>query len=204
MELKVATTIGGEAVLDAATLEYFKQSIRGNVLLPADSGYDDARRLYNAMIDKKPAFIVQCAGVADVIAAIKLASPLQLLTSIRGTGHNIAGSAVAEHGMEIDLSKMKGMHIDVSEKTARVEPGVTWGELNHDLQAFGLQATGGFVSSTGVGGLSLGGGLGWLIRKYGLACDNLLEVDIVTNDGKLYKANHETEKDLFWAIRGGM
>jgi len=202
-ELKVATTTGSKITLDEATIESFKGSLRGELYLPSDSGYDDARKLYNAMIDKRPAFIIQCAGVADVIAAINLGKGHQLLTSIRGTGHNITGNAVCDDGMTIDLSQMKGMRIDVSARTVRAEPGLTWGELNHDLQAFGLQATGGFISTTGIGGLSLGGGLGWLIRKHGLACDNLLEVDIVTADGNFVTANAENNTDLFWAVRGG-
>lgn len=207
-DLNVATTTGSYVVLDDATMQAFKVSLRGKVFLPNDSGYDDARKLYNAMHDKKPAFIVQCAGVADVIAAIQLAATSrgpneQLLTSVRGTGHNITGSAVCNGGMVIDLSHMKGLHVNVPERTVRAEPGLTWKELNHDLQAFGLQATGGYISSTGIGGLTLGGGLGWLIRKHGMACDNLLEVDVVTAKGELLKASTTQNADLFWAIRGG-
>jgi len=155
------------------------------------------------MIDRHPSLIVRCAGVADVISAVKFAGTNKLLVAVRGGGHNISGNAVCDGGIVIDLSQMKGMHIDPAARKVRAEPGLTWGELNHDLQAFGLAATGAFMSTTGIAGLTLGGGLGWLVRKYGLACDNLLSVDIVTADGQFLTTNVTQNQDLFWGVRGG-
>ncbi len=192
-----------ETVLTEATVEAFKAALRGKLMRPGDEGYDEARRVFNAMIDRHPALIVRCAGVADVIHSVNFARENQLLLAVRGGGHNVTGNAVCEGGMVIDLSGMKGMWIDPAARTVRAEPGLTWGELNHDLQVFGLGATGGYVSITGIPGLTLGGGLGWLVRKHGLALDNLLSVDIVTADGRLLKASLERNPDLFWGVRGG-
>jgi FAD/FMN-containing dehydrogenase len=172
------------------------------MLRSSDEGYDEARTVFNALIDKYPGLIVRCAGVADVISAVNFARTNELLVAVRGGGHNVAGSAVCDGGIVIDLSQMKGMWIDPAAGKVRAEPGLTWGEVTHDLQAFGLAATGGFISTTGIAGLTLGGGLGWLVRKYGLACDNLLSVDIVTADGQLLTADKTQNQDLFWAVRG--
>ena len=181
----------------------FHSSLRGELVRPGDSGYDDARKVYNRMIDKRPALIVQCAGIADIIAAVNFARTHKLLVAVRGAGHNVAGTSTCDGGIVVDLSRMKGIRVDPEARTVRAEPGVTWFDLNHELQAFGLAATGGFVSTTGISGLTLGGGLGWLVRKHGLAMDNLLSVDIVTADGRFLTASSSQNVDLFWGVRGG-
>jgi FAD/FMN-containing dehydrogenase len=188
--------------LEAAISE-FKSGLRGELVRPSDAGYDTARKVFNAMIDRRPEFIVRCAGVSDVIAAVNFARAQNLLVAIRGAGHNVAGSSMCDGGLVIDLSRMKSVRIDPVLRTARVEGGVTWGELNHELQSFGLAATGGFVGTTGVSGLTLGGGLGWLVRKHGLALDNLLSADVVTAEGRLLVASMTQNEDLFWGLRGG-
>jgi len=203
VDLKVADTAGTEAIVSEAVVEELKSSLRGELILPSDAGYDEARTIYNAMIDKRPSLIVRCAGVADVISCVNFARANSLLVAVRGAGHNVAGLAVSDGGIVIDLSQMKGMRIDLATRTVRAEPGLTWSELNHDLQAFGLAATGGFISTTGIGGLTMGGGLGWLVRKHGLACDNLLSVDMVTADGQFLTASPTENEDLFWGVRGG-
>lgn len=190
-------------MISEASLSGFQASLRGQLLLPKQAGYDEARKLHNALIDKHPALIVRCAGVADVIAAVKFARSHGIITSVRGTGHNVAGLALCDDGLVIDLSEMKGIHADPVARTARVESGVTWAELNHELQAFGLAATGGFVGTTGVAGLTLGGGLGWLVRKHGCALDNLLSADVVAAEGQFLRASATENPDLFWGIRGG-
>ena len=183
-DIRVTTTTGGETVLEEAAVEEFKSSLRGELLRPGDEGYDEARAIWNGMIDKRPALIARCTGVADVIDAVNFARTNNLLVSVRGGGHNVAGKAVSDGGLMIDLSLMKGIHVDPKARTARAQPGVTWGDLDRDTQAFGLAAPGGIVSTTGIAGLTLGGGIGWLSRKHGLTSDNLLSVDIVTADGK--------------------
>jgi UDP-N-acetylenolpyruvoylglucosamine reductase len=189
--------------LDEPTIAEFKSSLRGALIRPGDNGYDAARKIHNAMIDRRPGFIVRCAGVADVIAAVNFARSHNLLVAIRGTGHNVAGTSLCDGGLVIDLSLMKSVRIDPLGRRARVEGGASWGELNHDLQAFGLAATGGFISTTGVSGLTLGGGLGWLVRKHSLALDNLVSADVVTADGQLLIASASQNEDLFWGLRGG-
>ncbi|MCK5449228.1 MAG: FAD-binding oxidoreductase, partial [Gemmatimonadetes bacterium] len=170
----------------------------------ADSpGYDEARTIWNAMIDRKPALSARCSGVADVITAVKFASDRGLRLAVRGAGHNIAGSAVCDDGLLIDLSAWKAVHVDPDAKVARVQPGATLGDLDHETQAFGLATPTGINSTTGIAGLTLGGGMGWLSRKYGLTIDNLRSVDIVTADGKFQRASAKENADLFWAIRGG-
>jgi FAD/FMN-containing dehydrogenase len=186
-----------------AALPEFRKSLRGQLLFPGEPAYEEARKIHNAMIDRHPAVIVRCMGVADVMAAVKFARSQGIRTSVRGTGHNVAGISLCDDGLVIDLSAMKGIHVNPVALTARVEPGVTWGEMNHDLQAFGLAATGGYVGTTGVGGLTLGGGLGWMVRKHGCALDNLLSADVVTAEGELLSASKKENPDLFWGIRGG-
>lgn len=197
-----AITAGGLAILDEATVQDFRGRLRGDLLRPGDNGYDAARAVFNVMIDRRPALIAQCAGSADVIAAVTFAREHELLVAVRGGGHHVAGNAVCDGGLVIDLSRMKGLRIDPVRRTARAEAGLTWGELNHDLQAFGLGATGGYISITGIPGLTLGGGFGWLVRKHGLALDNLLSVDIVTADGQLRTTSPAEHPDLFWGVRG--
>lgn len=189
-------------MLSGVTMQEFRASLRGQLVLPADPGYDDARKIHNAMIDKHPALIVRCAGVADVVASVHFARKNNLTTSVRGGGHNVAGISLCD-GLVIDLSFMKGVHVNPAARTVRVEGGATWQDVNHELQVFGLAAAGGFVGTTGVGGLTLGGGLGWMVRKHGLALDNLLSADIVIADGRVLTASAQENADLFWGIRGG-
>jgi FAD/FMN-containing dehydrogenase len=198
---RVITTMG--MVLDDATVQTFKASLRGEVIRPGDDSYDAARKVWNGMIDRRPALIARCAGVADVIRAIQFARAHELLIAVRGGGHNVAGSAVCDGGLVIDLSRLKGIRVDPVRHTARAEGGVTWGEFDHETQVHGLATTGGFVSTTGIAGLTLGGGLGWLMGAYGLACDNLLSVDLVTAEGTLITASATEHEDLFWGVRGG-
>lgn len=197
VDLQVITNTGANTVLTEALVEEFQTSLRGPLLQPGDAGYDDARIVWNGMIDRRPALIARCAGVADVIQAVNFARDNHLLVSVRGGGHNITGYAVNDGGIVIDLSQMKSVHVDLAKSTARAEAGLTWGEYNHETQAFGLASTGGVVSTTGISGLSLGGGLGWLMGKHGLTCDSLLSADIVTADGKFLTASPTENPDLF-------
>ena len=178
-------------------------SFTGQLLRPADDLYDDRRRVHNGLIDRRPALIASCQGVADVVDAMRLARTAGLEVSVRGGGHNVAGRAVVDHGLMIDLSPMKGIHVDSSTRTARAQGGVLWRELNRETQLHGLATTGGVVGSTGIAGLTLGGGLGWLMPRYGLALDNLRAAEMVTADGRVVRASAEENADLFWAIRGG-
>lgn len=196
------TTSMGAGVAEA-TIQQFKSGLRGPLLQPGDAGYDDARRVWNGMIDRKPAMIARCKGVADVMSAVQFARANNLLVSVRGGGHNVSGNAVCDDGLMIDLSPTKGIRIDPARRVARAQAGVTWGELDHETQAFGLAVTGGQISTTGIAGLTLGGGIGNLMRKCGLSVDNLLSVDIVTADGRLLTANATENEDLFWGVRGG-
>lgn len=180
-----------------------RPTFAGRLLQPTDSGYDEARRVHNGLIDKRPSLIAQCRGVADIVDAVQLARGLNLEVSVRGGGHNVAGRAATDGGLMIDLRTMKGIHVDAKSRTARAQGGVTWGEFNRETQLRGLATTGGIVSSTGIAGLTLGGGVGWLMGKYGLAVDNLLSVDIVTADGRVLRANENENTDLFWGVRGG-
>ncbi len=201
--VEFATMTERDVMLDADAIEQFSAELRGGHLLRGDEGYDDARTIYNAMIDKQPALIARCAGVADVIHAVNFARTNNLLVSVCGGGHNVSGNAISDGGLMIDLSPMKGVRVDPEGKTARVEPGATWGEFDHETQVFGLATTGGLVSTTGVAGLTLGGGLGWLMGNHGLACDNLISVDVVTADGQFLTASDSQNQDLFWGLRGG-
>jgi FAD/FMN-containing dehydrogenase len=173
------------------------------VLRPRDAGYDAARTVHNAMIDRRPGLIVRCAGAADVVAAVRFAGEHGLLLSVRGGGHSIAGLAVGDGGLMLDLSRMRGVRVDPEGRTARVEGGATWGDVDHETQLFGLATTGGVVRPTGVAGLTLGGGHGFLMRAHGLACDNLLSVDVVTAAGAVLTASAEAHPDFFWGLRGG-
>jgi FAD/FMN-containing dehydrogenase len=201
--LRAVTKDGADSVIEAAALAAFEGGFRGDLLRPGAPGYDDARRVWNGMIDKRPALIARCVGPADVVSAVNFARDHDLLVSVRGGGHNITGNAVCERGLMIDLSRMKGIRVDPVRRTARAEAGLTWGEYNRETQAFGLASTGGVVSTTGIAGLTLGGGLGWLMGKHGLSCDNLVSADIVTADGTLSTASAEQNPELFWGLRGG-
>ena len=183
--------------------EELASTFGGQLLQPADSGYEEARRVHNGLVNKRPAMIARCAGVADIADAVNVARKLNLEVAVRGGGHNVAGRATLDGGLMIDLAPMKGIHVDPKAGTARAQGGVTWAEFNRETQLYGLATTGGVVSSTGVGGLTLGGGLGWLMGKHGLALDNLLSVDIVTAEGEILKASVDENADLFWAVRGG-
>ncbi|MFB6130978.1 MAG: FAD-binding oxidoreductase, partial [Salinigranum sp.] len=189
--------------LDGADVDDLRTAFRGEVLTPDDEGYDEARRVWNAMIDRRPAAIARCAGVADVIAAVNFARERDVAVAVRGGGHNIAGNAVCDDGLVIDLSEMSSVEVDPEAKTARVGPGATLAEFDHEAQAFGLATPVGYNSTTGIAGLTLGGGFGWLSRRYGLTIDNLRSVDVVTADGRFLHANDSQNEDLFWAVRGG-
>jgi len=190
------TSVAGAAAELASTFA-------GQLLKPADVGYDDARKVHNGLIDKRPALIARCRGVADVVDAINLARRLGLEVAVRGGGHNVAGRATIDGGVMIDLSPMKVVHVDPNDRTVEAQGGVTWSELNRETQRHALAVTGGVVSTTGIAGLTLGGGLGWLMGKYGLALDNLRAVELVTANGMVVRASRDEEPDLFWAVRGG-
>ncbi|MDJ0568640.1 MAG: FAD-binding oxidoreductase [Pleurocapsa sp. MO_192.B19] len=202
-DLHATTITGTDTVLEASVVEEFQVSLRGQLLHQGDNSYDEARQVWNRMIDRKPALIARCAGVADVINAVNFARTHNLLVAVRGGGHSVAGQAVCENGLMIDLSPMKGIRVDMATRTVRAEAGLTWAEFDLETQAFGLATTGGTVSHTGIAGLTLGGGVGWLMGKHGLTCDNLLSVDLVTADGQFRTANATKNPELFWAIRGG-
>ncbi|MGY4409040.1 FAD/FMN-containing dehydrogenase [Bradyrhizobium sp. LB7.1] len=178
-------------------------SFGGQLLKPTDEGYEEARKVHNGLVDKRPALIARCRSVADVVDAVALVIKLGLEVAVRGGGHNVAGRATIDGGIMIDLSPMRGVHVDAVGKTVRAQGGATWGDVNRETQLHGLAVTGGVVSTTGIAGLTLGGGLGWLMGKYGLALDNLRAVELVTADGKVLQVSKQEEPDLFWAIRGG-
>jgi FAD/FMN-containing dehydrogenase len=194
---------GADAILGEGVVEALRDSLRGPLLRTGEAGYDAARAMWNGMIDRRPALIVRCAGVADVIHGVTFARTHQLLLAVRGGGHNVAGNAVCDGGLMLDLSGMKSVRVDPVRRTARAEPGLTWGEFDHETQTVGLATTGGQISTTGIAGLTLGGGWGYLARKYGLTSDNLLAVDLVTADSQLLTASATEHADLFWGVRGG-
>ena len=191
-----------EAGLDAKAVDAFVAGIRGRVLRPGEPGYDEARAIWNGLIDRRPELIVQPTGAADVVDAVNFAREHRLPLSIKGGGHNVAGNAVNDDGLVIDLSQMRGVHVDPATGIVRAEGGATWGDCDRESQLFGLAVPGGVVSTTGIGGLTLHGGVGHLRRKYGLSIDNLRSVDIVTADGRLRRASTTENADLFWAVRG--
>ncbi|HEY4068618.1 MAG TPA: FAD-binding oxidoreductase [Burkholderiaceae bacterium] len=194
---------GVESEISDQAFEAFKQGLRGRLASPGCADYESARTLWNAMIDRRPGAALRCAGAADVVRAVRFARDKGLLIAVRGGGHNIAGHAVCDGGLLIDLSLMKSVHIDPAHRIARVEPGVTLGEFDAEAQAFGLATPLGINSTTGVAGLTLGGGFGWLSRRFGLTIDNLLAADVVTADGELRRASADENPELFWGIRGG-
>ncbi len=202
-ELRIATMAGRKSVLDHSVVQRFRANLRGELLRPDDGDYWEARQVWNGMIDKQPALIARCAGVADVIESVNFARENDLLVAVRSGGHNVAGTAVTDGGLVIDLSAMKGISVDPERRTARAQAGITLGELDRKTQVFGLATPLGVVSETGIAGLTLGGGIGWLRRKYGLSSDNLVSVDVVTADGRFLTASETENADLFWGIRGG-
>ena len=191
-----------ETPLDPEALQAFIEGVRGVVLTSGDPGYDDARGIWNGLIDRRPALIVQCTGAADVVDAVNFARERGLLLSVKGGGHNVAGNAVNDGGLVIDLSQMRGVHVEPSTQTVRAQGGALWGDCDREAQLFGLAVPGGVVSTTGIAGLTLHGGVGHLRRKHGLSIDSLLSVDIVTADGRLRRASATENEDLFWAVRG--
>jgi FAD/FMN-containing dehydrogenase len=198
----MAGELATEVAVDTAAVEGLKLAVRGQVLEPGDAGYDSARAIWNGLIDRRPALIVQCTGAADVVDAVNFAREHDLLLSVKGGGHNVAGNAVNDGGLVIDLSPMRGVHVDPATQTVRAQGGATLGDVDRESQLFGLAVPAGVVSTTGVAGLTLHGGAGHLRRKYGLSIDNLLSVDIVTADGQIRKASATENADLFWAVRG--
>jgi FAD/FMN-containing dehydrogenase len=189
--------------IEEGAVREFAAGLRGEIVRPEEDGYDAARAVFNGMIDKRPALIVRCAGTSDVIRGVDFAHAHDLLLAVRSGGHNVAGKAVCDGSLMLDLSPMKGMRVDPARRRARAQSGLTLGEFDHETQAFGLATPLGVVSMTGIAGLTLGGGLSWLNGKHGLACDNLLSADVVTADGRLLTASEEENEVLFWGIRGG-
>jgi FAD/FMN-containing dehydrogenase len=185
------------------TVTKLAKTFAGQLLQPTDAGYEEARKVHNGLVDKRPALIARCRGVADIVEAVHLARTLNLEVAVRGGGHNVAGRATVDGGLMLDLGLMKGMHVDPKTCTAWAQGGVTWGEFNRETQLHGLATTGGVVSTTGIAGLTLGGGIGWLMGKYGFALDNLTAVELVTADGRTLRVSEDENADLFWGVRGG-
>jgi FAD binding domain-containing protein/berberine-like enzyme len=202
-EVRMLCNSGGEITVQASTFQAFQSSLRGTLIRPGDASYELARKTWNGMINKHPALIARCSGVADVITAVRFAREHDLLVAVRGGGHSLPGFSVCEGGMVIDLSPMKGIRVDPDKRTAVAQAGLTWGDYDCETQVFGLASTGGVISTTGIAGLTLGGGIGWLMRKYGLACDHLRSVDVVTADGNCLTVSAMEHPDLFWGLRGG-
>jgi FAD/FMN-containing dehydrogenase len=194
---------GALEVLDDGIVERLRGRFAGAAITPRDAGYDHARRVWNASIQRYPALIARCTGVADVIAAVRFARERDLLVAVRGGGHNVAGNGTCDGGLVIDLSPMKGVRVDPVARRVQAQGGLVWKELDRETQAFGLAVTGGLVSSTGVAGFTLGGGIGWLQRRYGLAIDSLVSADLVTADGELLHVSADDHAELFWGLRGG-
>lgn len=201
--LNIASFTGTDTLLEPSVIERFGNRLRGRLVLPGDDDYEPARRVWNGMVDKKPAIIARCAATIDVVEAVNFARDHGLLVSVRGGGHNIAGNALCEGGLTIDLSGMKGIRVDPERRTARAEAGLNLGEFDAVTQASGLATTMGINSDTGVSGLTLGGGIGRLGRKYGLACDNLIAAEVVSAEGNILRASATENPDLFWGLRGG-
>ena len=203
MQIQLVGQDGRAAGLHEGAVEQLRSQVRGPLLTPSDAGYDEARTIWNAMVDRRPGLIVRCTGTADVLAAVAFVGEHNLLVSVRGGGHNIAGNAVCDGGLMIDLSLMKAVRVDPVQRRAYVGPGASLGDLDHETQAFGLATPVGINSTTGVAGLTLGGGFGWLSRKYGMSVDNLVSVDVVTANGKLVHATASENSDLLWGVQGG-
>ena len=193
----------GATALDDAALADLAPHFRGELVRPGDPQYDAARAIWNGAIDRRPGLVARCTGPADVRAAVRFARERDLLVAVRGGGHNVAGTAMCDGGLVIDLSPMKGLWVDPAGRTARAQPGLLWGEFDREAQAFGLGTPGGIITHTGIAGLTLGGGLGWLMRRHGLTADNLLSADVVTADGEFLRTSAGEHADLFWGLRGG-
>ena len=202
MAISIATVDGGQTSIDESVLEQVATSIRGDVLKPTDRGYGE-KPVFNAMHQRRPALIVRCTGTADVVDAVKFARQHNLLVAVRGGGHSVAGHSSCDNGIVIDLTRMRGVDVDPESRSARVQGGAVWGDVDRETQAFGLVVPGGIVSETGVAGLTLGGGEGWVRRKHGLTIDSLLSARVVCADGSVRTASTKSEPDLFWALRGG-
>src|SRR5512144_1327786 len=202
-DLEVAGPAEGANRIDPALVDALRADLRGEAVLPGQAGYHRARTVWNAMIDRRPALAVRCMGAADVVRSIRFAREHDLTLAVRGGGHNIAGNAVCDGGLLVDLSPMRSVWVDAINGRARVGPGATLGDFDREAQAFGWATPLGVNSTTGVAGLTLGGGFGWLSRKYGATVDNLLSADVVTADGKKVKASESENQDLFWGLRGG-
>ena len=201
-ERRFVTTTGSEKALDDPALDKLGGRLRGALVRPGDPDYDSVRKVWNGMVDKRPALIARCAGAADVVECVRFAREHDLLVSVRGGGHNYAGKSVCEGGLVIDLQPMKGLRVDPARRIASAQAGLRLGEFDRETQAFGLATTLGVNTDTGIAGLTLGGGYGWLCGKLGLACDNVFSVDVVTADGRLVTASADENADLFWGMRG--
>jgi FAD/FMN-containing dehydrogenase len=199
----LSTNTQGADMWNEATLQAYRAQLRGALLKRGDPEFDEARKVYNAMIDKRPRLIARCADVADVIASVNFARDNNLLLAVRGGGHNGGGLGVCDDGIVIDLAGMRGIRVDPKAHTVRVDGGCRWGDVDHATHAFGMATPAGIISTTGVGGLTLGGGIGHLSRRFGLTIDNLLAVDVVLADGRFVTANAKENEDLYWAVRGG-
>ena len=202
-DVAVSTINGSTAVVPEEAVSALQATLRGALLTESSPGYEESRSVWNGMTDKRPALIAQCQDTADVVAVVNFAREHDLLVAVRGGGHSIAGHSVCDGGLLIDLASINGVRVDPARRTARAGGGAKWIDFDHETQAYGLATTGGTNSDTGIGGLTLGGGLGWLAGKYGLTCDNLISADLVTADGKIIQANATENSDLFWALRGG-
>ena len=203
LDVEAVTGDGKRIALSRADVEDFRAALRGQLLLPGAVGYDDARKIYNGMFDRRPAMIARCLGAADVVRSVQFAKAHALLVAVRGGGHSLSGQSVCDGGLMIDLSTMRSVRVDPARRLARTGGGALLGDLDRETLAFGLVTTTGTVSHTGAGGLTLGGGFGRLARRYGLSCDQLSSVDVVTADGRLLEASESENPDLFWGIRGG-
>ncbi len=201
-DVQIKTREGGEGAISAGAVESLAQALRGELIGAGHADYDQARRVWNGNIDRRPALIARCLGVADVMAAVRFAREHDVLMAVRSGAHNAAGHGTCEGGLVVDLSAMKGIQVDPAARTAEAQAGLLWGEFDAETQAFGLATTGGVVSNTGIAGLTLGGGLGWLMGMHGLTVDNLLSVDLVTAEGTHLTASEEENPDLFWGLRG--
>src|SRR6478735_2482160 len=198
MFVRLAGDVEGDAMIDR-----LRSVIRGEVIAPGDDGYDDARAVWNGQIDRRPALVVRCVDADDVVAAVRFAERQDLAVAVRGGGHSFAGFGTCDGGVVVDLGAMNAVHIDPTVREARVQAGATWGDFDRAGAPHGLATTGGLVSTTGVGGLTLGGGIGWLMRKHGMACDNVITAEVVTASGEQIRASDDEHAELLWALRGG-